>query len=132
PNGNDSNGVLLAVSRSNDPSGTWDKYFLDIGVSTGFTDYDTLGVDDNGVYVAASSIPGSRKIVATPKASLIAASPSMGTLYQFSNITDMYSTPQPADNFDTVGISGQAWFVSSSATAAANLEYCTLTWSGGG
>src|SRR5207237_81125 len=33
------NGVILAVSRTNDPTGTWDKYFLNIGDALSFTDY---------------------------------------------------------------------------------------------
>ena len=31
--GNNQNGVILAVSRTSDPTGTWDKYFIDLGVN---------------------------------------------------------------------------------------------------
>jgi hypothetical protein len=131
------NDIMLAVSRTSDPTGTWNLYDIPVGVATGssFTDYDTLGVDDNGVYFGATIFPGAggafAKIVATPKAPLIAASPSLGTVTQFSNITDMYSSPEPAFNYDAVGASGAAYFVASSTSVNGNVNYRTLTWSGG-
>src|SRR4051812_47033471 len=48
--GGDDNGIILAVSRTSDPMQAWDKYFLDVGFDGQFTDYETLGVDDNGLY----------------------------------------------------------------------------------
>src|SRR5206468_4880531 len=48
------NGILLAVSTNTDPTGSWNKYFLDVGSAAVFTDYDTLGIDDNGVYFGAN------------------------------------------------------------------------------
>ena len=129
------NGIVLAVSRTSDPTGVWDKYFINIGEASSFTDYATLGVDDNGVYFGMTIFPtssaGFAKIAATSKASLLAASPSLSTVYQFSNITDMYSSPQPPLNYDTVASNGRAWFVSSSTTTYGNVNYRTLTWSGG-
>ena len=140
PNGKD-NHIILAVSRTSDPTKVWDKYVIPVGVPdagtvTYFTDYDTLGLDDNGVYWGMTIVPSDAspvyaKLAATPKASLLAASPSLGTVTQFSNITDMLSSPQPAHNQDAVSASSPAWFVSSSATVYANVVYRTLTWSGG-
>src|SRR5205823_3419971 len=69
------------------------------------------------------------KIVATPKANLLAG--SLGGVFQFGNITDMYSSPQPATNFDAVGANGRAFFVSSSPFTYGDVHYKTLTWSGG-
>jgi hypothetical protein len=140
--GNDDNGVMLAVSRTSDPTQTWDKYFMDVGFAGLFTDYDTLGLDDNGLYLGANMFPGGDKgkapgrgavtaqIIATPKAPLIGGTPSLGPLFQFTGIGEM-NAPQPAFNFDTVGSSDRAWFVSSSNTANSNVNYRTLTWSGG-
>ena len=56
------NNVILAVSRTDDPTGTWDKYVIPVGVASDstysyFTDYSTLGVDDNGVYIGATIFP---------------------------------------------------------------------------
>ncbi len=135
------NEVILAVSRTSDPTGAWDKYVIPIGQPTSgsvtfFTDYDQLGVDDNGVYVSATifqSSPATNfgRIAATPKASLIAASPSLGTVTLSANITDMLSTPQPATNFDAVAANGRAWFVATSPSSTTRITYKSLTWSGG-
>jgi len=134
------NGVILAVSRTGDATGVWDKYFLDVGDpasggTTFFTDYDTLGTDDNGVYLGVRIFPSTggstAKIIATPKAPLLAGAPSLGTVTQFSGITDMFSTPQPALNFDATASGGPAFFVASSAFVLADVFYRSLTWSGG-
>src|SRR5207249_4333303 len=134
------NDILLAVSRTADPTGTWDKYVIPVGVprsggTTSFSDFDTLGVDGNGVYFGVTvfqSNPSSTyaKIAATPKAPLVAAGPSLGTVTQFSNITNMYSSPQPATNLDAVTATSPAFFVASSPTANANITYRTLSWNG--
>jgi hypothetical protein len=135
------NQILLAVCRTSDPlTGTWDKYVIPVGVPgsgrrTFLTDFDTFGTDDNGVYFGMSIFgsDGSEraKIAATAKSTLIAASPSLGTVYQWDQITDMGSSPQPAHNQDGLGPLGLAWFVSSSATGASSVNYRTLSWSGG-
>ncbi len=139
------NDIILAVSDTSDPTGDWDRFRIDVGIATGadafFTDYSTLGTDENGVYFGmrmfqdtgnnGSTETSFAKIAATPKASLIAATPSLSTVTQWSNITDMYSSPQPAHNQDDIGPSTAAWFVSSSSSVFANINYKTLTWSGG-
>lgn len=111
--GNADNDVLLAVSKTSDPTwntstgspkDSWNFYRIDVSVPTAggfptFTDYSTLGVDSTGVFFGASYFVGSpvtavnAKIAAMFKAPLIAATPSLGTLTVSGNITDMYSTP---------------------------------------
>jgi hypothetical protein len=129
------NDMLLAVSRTSDPTGTWDKYDIPVGVINALSDFDTLGVDSNGVYLACRIFPNTgsdfAKIVATPKAPLIAASPSIGTITQFSNITNLYSTPQPAYDMDAISATSPEFFVASSASVSANVAYRTLTWNNG-
>ncbi len=135
------NHILLAVCRTNDPTtGTWDKYVIQVGVAnqgatTYFSDYDTLGVDDNGVYFAVSIFGSDNsfrsKIAATGKASLIAATPALGAIYQWDNITDMFSTPQPVQNYDGAGATSPAWFVGGSSTVYADVLYRTLNWATG-
>lgn len=135
------NQLLFAVSRTSDPTGTWDKYVILIGEPidgpiSHFTFYPTMGVDDNGVYfgVTILEIPVATffsKIAATPKAPLIAMSPSLGTVTQFSDIIDVYLTPQPAHNHDIVPANGLAWFVAASDSALANIHYRTLMWVAG-
>ena len=134
-NGSSANNIILAVSRTSDPTGTWDKYLIPVGEAASLTDYANLGVDDNGVYFGMTIYHqpdvGLPKIAATAKASLLSATPSLSTVYQFSNVTGMYSSPQPAINFDAIGASARAWFVASSDSTFANVNYRTLTWSGG-
>jgi len=133
----ENNHVILAVSASDDPTGSWLKYLIPIGDpnsggTTYFTDYETLGADDNGVYIAARMFPSSgssyAKLAALDKTMLLSGT---ATVYFFNAITDMYSTPQPAYNFDSVGGGDVAWFVSASAFVYANVHYRRLTWSGG-
>ncbi|MCC2670223.1 MAG: hypothetical protein K0Q72_2694, partial [Armatimonadetes bacterium] len=143
------NHLLLAVSRSSDPTTIWDKYVIPVGDPNqvvggnqiaSFTDYPTLGMDSNGVYAVVrifafnvntgSVVMTSAKIVAMPKASLLAASPSLGTLSQWARIQDMFSTPQPALNLDPVGAGDPAWLFSSSP-GSPSLLYRKITWSGG-
>ncbi len=138
--GNTSNDVILAVCRTSDPtSGIWDKYLLPMhvdsfGGTNYFTDHSTIGIDDNGVYFGTRIFPspGSSfaKILATAKAPLIAPAPAITTIYQWSNIGDMYSTPQPAHNHDAVAPSGRAWIVAASPYSYADIQYRRLTWSG--
>lgn len=129
-------GVNLAVSRTTDPTGTWDKYHLSVGEPNfAVTGTVTLGTDDNGVYFGVTIFPQSgnsfSKIIATPKAPLVAGSPSLGTLFQFSNLNDSVSSPQPSINFDAVGPNDPEFFVSSSPSTNANINYRSLTWNGG-
>jgi len=134
------NHILLAVSRTSDPTGTWDKYVIPVGLppsggTTFFSDYDTLGVDDNGVYFGVTIFPSLGNpfvlLVATPKSPLIASPPSLGTVFISSQLSDMYASPQPAHNHDAVGPTGRAWFFSSYSFGFSNVSYRYVTWSGG-
>jgi hypothetical protein len=129
---NSNNNIMLAVSASSDPTASWSKYVIPVGQSKIFSDYDTLGTDDNGVYFSCNMFGSSFsvKVAATPKAPLIAPSPSLGPVTQFGGIVDVYASLQPAHNQDAVGPSDPAWFVSS-ANRYDSLVYRTLTWSGG-
>ncbi|MCX7003637.1 MAG: hypothetical protein NTV22_10260 [bacterium] len=136
-----SNDVILAVCRTSDPtSGIWDKYLLPMHVDSSgginyFTDHSTIGMDDNGVYFGTRIFPTAglnyAKILATAKAPLIAPAPSITTIYQWTGISDMYSTPQPAHNHDAVAPDARAWIVAASASVYANIQYRRVTWSGG-
>lgn len=137
------NDIILAISDTSDPTGDWDRYRIDVGIPTGtdafFTDYSTLGVDENGVYFGMRMFQDTgndgttntsfAKIAMTPKASLLTG--TLGTVTQVSNITDMFSSPQPATNFDDISESTPFFFVSSSTTVFGNVNYRTVTWSGG-
>jgi hypothetical protein len=133
------NGVLLFVSRTNDPTGTWDKYFINFGVASAFTDYSTLGVDANGVYMAATIFPNvggsSMTMAATPKASLIFdattnPTPSLGTVSMTAGIANFFGTPHPAHNIDNSASGNRAWIIGSSNSTGGGLAYRTVTWVG--
>ncbi len=86
------NKVLIARSDTFDPTGIW-KGTNFVGSSTGFADYDTLGVDALGVYVAASIFNAAgrlqgQSLFSIPKADLLAATPSLARMTRFDNISD--------------------------------------------
>lgn len=135
---NSSNHIILAVSASSDPTGSWYKYVVPVGVSpsgttTNFTDYDTLGVDENGVYFGVRIFPSTSssyaKIAAMERGPLL--SNTLSTVYQWTSISDMWSTPQPAHNMDDIAPTGSAWFVSSSPVSNGDVLYRRLNWGGG-
>lgn len=137
------NHLMLAVSRTEDPTKPFDKYVIPIGVADSgamafLNDYPTLGVDDNGVYVGVQLVevtngvrtPKYARIVTIPKQGLLANPPFLGRVLIFDQLFDLL-TPQPAVNFDPVPATGAAWFVSSNARRFEDLYYRTITWSGG-
>jgi hypothetical protein len=133
-NGSTNNHLLVGVSATSDPTGSWAEYRVSAGNATEFADFDTMGVDDNGVYFGTNMFPTSgtvhAAIFATAKAPLLSATTI--TVFEFDNIPDMYASPQPAFNFDTVAATDPAWFVSSSNAVLGHVEYRTLTWGSGG
>jgi hypothetical protein len=132
-NSSSNNNVFLSVSNTSDPTGGWTSWELGVGAATYFTDFDTLGTDDNGVYIGVTKFDASGNatstILALPKAQVLAASGV--TVYSFTGMTDFYGTPQPLPALTSVGASGAAWFAGSSTTVYANAMFRKLTWSGG-
>ncbi|MBN2562950.1 MAG: hypothetical protein JXQ75_18660, partial [Phycisphaerae bacterium] len=84
--------LYLAVSYTSDPTGSWFKtnFIMPQGSDAGtWSDYPTLGVDAYGIYVAAYMVGGNNRmtIFAIDKAPLIAASPSLGTVTAFRQLS---------------------------------------------
>lgn len=87
------NRFLVGVSQTSDPAGLW-KAFAIVADPTGATeaDFPTLGLDAQGVFLSASmfdlnnNLVGST-LVAIPKSSLLAATPSVTNYTRFSNLT---------------------------------------------
>ncbi len=130
-NSGNRNHAILAVSRTSNPSGTWDKYLLAIGRNSWFTDYPTLGLDDNGVYIAVtlfSSTSSTKFITATRKASLIAASPYLDTLYQSPDTNDYYATPFTAVSLEATPSDGKAWVVGSNPSYYRDMRISSIQW----
>jgi Bacterial Ig-like domain (group 3) len=131
-NGRTLNDLLFAVSSSNDPSAGWTLYKVLAGTGRAFVDYDTLGVDDNGVYFGMTLVDsptGVQNVVifATSKAPLLSG--GQVSVSKFYGINDMYPAPQAALNLDSVGPTDPAWFISSTKTLS-GVAYRTLTWNG--
>jgi len=115
--------VLLAVSNGPDPVGNggstwvannWTKYLVPLGGSCG-TDYDTLGVDSNAIYIGirqSSCEPNTMKLAALPKSPLLDGS---AQTVQGNFILEIsgYGSPKlfPAVNFDPITIDDPAWFL---------------------
>jgi hypothetical protein len=101
--------ILVGVSNTSDPTQGWRAFDFDVDASNlREADFDTLGVNQNGVYVAAnlftvdpdSPLDTQVAVLALNKANLIAGAPT-GTL--FNNI-DGFGTgfsPQPVVDYDT-------------------------------
>ena len=77
-----SNSFMVAASQSTDPTGPWHGVsFVADPVSGNFADFPTLGVDANGVYVAANMFTPAENsvgltLVSIPKADLLLSVPT--------------------------------------------------------
>ena len=83
--------IYLGVSQSSDPTGTWFKTsFLAASGSDAnkWPDFPTLGVDANGIYLAALMVGGNypMTIWALDKAPLLQGNPSLGTISAWRNL----------------------------------------------
>ncbi len=129
------NRLYLAISRTGDAMGVWDKYFFEIGEPGVFSDYPTLGVDDNGIYIGVSKFGDDgyigNRILATRKASLFAANPSLGAVTAFDDQPEMF-TAQPAVSFDATAADQPAWILSTHTTLVEDVFARTITWTAGG
>lgn len=126
--------VLLAVSKTSDPTKGWATFVLPVGTppvggnffSTGNL---TLGVDGNGLYLGLRVFPDTGaaygKIIATRKSTLIAA-----TLHQFTNLSGILGSPHPATSLDATATGDPAWFAASLEGTMANVRMWKVTWSG--
>ena len=84
------NKVLVARSDSSNPSGTW-KAASFTASARGFGDFDTLGVDSVGVYIAVDDFNIFNRftgvsLFSIPKADLLAATPTLANMTKFNNL----------------------------------------------
>ena len=105
-----SSNVLLAVSKSSDPTAGWKGFSIDSDTAnTRWADFPTLGVDADGVYLAANmfDIPGGDvkssdvTIISIPKADLLSPTPTIAnrTSFEIANDAIRGITIQPAVDF---------------------------------
>ena len=71
--------ILVAVSATSDPTGTWHKYAIDADLNNGvqdnnWADFPGLGLDNSNLYIRANMVgnTGGPKIWVIPKAQLLA------------------------------------------------------------
>lgn len=94
--------IYIAVSTSNDPTGTWFKNHFTASADSDsgcFPDYPTLGVDAEGIYTASYMVGCGFSIFALEKAPLIDPSPGLGTITAFRNVAG--GTTQPVHTYGT-------------------------------
>ena len=137
--GGGSDQAFLAVSRTDDPTDLeagWDRYVIPVSWDGWSSDFDTLGVDANGIYLAVlhfSSTNAGHTIAAIKKPEIYRGT----NIVSFLTNTDFtMRIIQPAINYDNVTSNDYAWFVSKAPpTAGSNYQggaivYRRLEWSG--
>ena len=149
------NDLLVAVSANSDPAGSWTGFAINsVSGSSAITtnngqyytagsiwaDFPTLGVNSQGVYLAGnmftvpnpqnpSSTPAAVDVLAIPKSSLTAASPSItgATLFSNQNYNTYGFTNQPVNDF--TGGNNPAYLFSAydqTTTPVQNLNQTTI------
>jgi hypothetical protein len=88
---NGTRNVLVARSDSSDPTGHWQASSF-VGDTAGRSDFPTLAVDANGVYIGANNFTstGSLKNVSLfsiPKADLLASTPTLANMTRFDDLS---------------------------------------------
>ncbi len=105
--------IMLAVSATSDPTGTWYKWAIDADMegttqTSNWADYPGLGIDADYVYITVNMYNTSNTsdvyqystLRVIPKTQLLSGTGSLST-YRFSNPTGSGPTLQPAHTFGT-------------------------------
>ncbi len=86
------NNIYVAVSISGDPTAGWTGFSFvgDTSPDNRFNDFDTLGIDADGVYLSTNNFGGPLgfdiSLYSIPKADLLAAVPTIVNLSRFENL----------------------------------------------
>ena len=109
------NRLLLGVSKTSNPLDGWNTIAFDPDPGTGyFSDFPTLGIDANGVYlganyfeVGATAVAG-KTVVSIPKLDLLSATPTVANRTGFGLLSNTVGglTLQPAVNFSASATQG--------------------------
>jgi hypothetical protein len=139
--------LILAVSEGSNPSGlltTWRKYLVPIARAGSSSDFDTLGIDANGLYMSVMHFhyePGAvyhydgNTVVAVKKTNILQGSFQPTLLFQPPEALNTTAI-QPAVNFDAQPLNAYAWFVakgpphSDPPYAPGEVLYRRLQWNG--
>jgi hypothetical protein len=102
------NGVRLAVSNDSDPTHGWKAVYIPVESREPalFADFDTLGLNADGVYIGTYNLRGDGapvdySLFSIPKADLTAATPTLAHMTRFDGLTENThgAVLQPAVNF---------------------------------
>jgi hypothetical protein len=121
--GPQSSWLMIAISNTSDPTGSWTKWAIDADNNSGdWADFPGLGVDDNNVYVTANIFSFSEvyqygKVWVIPKIQLLNGNASI-TWTEFSNPTGSGFTMQPAHVF---GSSSTEYLINEGYNSPSNL-----------
>lgn len=136
------NHLLLAVSRTSNATGVFDKYLVPLGPApapaTHSNDCNSLGLDSNGLYfglnVKSDIAPFSLgKLAVTPRAPLLAANPQLGPVFLFDGLEDL-EAPRATFGIDPISPTTPAWVVGAPAPPPgerANVGFRRIAWNGG-
>jgi hypothetical protein len=131
--------VILAVSNDDSPTNLatgWSNYVFHVRAIPGepSVDYDTLGVDANGIYLSVLRIGMGHSVLAIKKPEIYAGT-NLSTQLDVTNGLISW-TIQPAVNFDDVPTNGYTWFVAKGPPDAGTnyqggpILYRRLQWQG--
>jgi hypothetical protein len=104
------NNFLLAVSKTDNPLDGWTGFKI-AGDPTRLTDFPTLGLNQDGVFLGSNNFRGRNgafsdvSLVSIPKADLLGATPTIANLKQFNGLDfDIRGrTPHPVVDFGSGG-----------------------------
>ncbi|MBV8412236.1 MAG: hypothetical protein JOY64_31760 [Alphaproteobacteria bacterium] len=106
------NDILVAVSHTSDPTQGWQGFAIpsDSSQQT-WADFPTLGINQDGVYIAANmyfantSAFASEEIIAIPKSDLLQATPTVANATVFADVspTDTGFSPHPVVAYQESG-----------------------------
>ena len=123
----DNSSILLAVSRTSDPTSGWNTWALPAdGTGATWADFPGLGVDGNNIYITANLFDAgdsfqNSKIFRVPKPQLLIV-PQVTTL-SWTEFTNNGFNLQPAHSF---GAATTEYFVTESNTVIGNRRFLDL------
>src|SRR5262249_13169662 len=102
------NNFLVAVSNSSDPTQGWKGFAIPSdSAKSRWADFPTLGVNRDGVYLAANMFPitasFSTSVLVLPKADLIAGTVARGTLFENVSPGNTGQSIQPVSDPKSTG-----------------------------
>jgi len=138
-----SENVILAVSKTSSPLDVitnWVKYTIQVAQPNADTDFDTLGMDQNGIYLSVVHRTGGTNAgftVAAFRKEDIYSGKTNYVILTNTNPGLLSWAIQPAVNFDQVATNGYAWFVAKGPPewganyySGGAILYRRLQWSG--